>query len=261
MGTMFMNSKRTIFLLASGFSLLALSGCGGDDSDDNGAETTEVGEADISVIVDKFYHTSTTVSVGEEFITITSTNLPDNKSMYWPTSNSLYEAYDEPDNADFKKNPNEIESQNIVYKVPRFPVKASSAQATGFGPMGVAVNGVTFFNDQAAPGDDILDELNTFDQYEAHPENSGTYHYHLEPTWLTQELGDEEFLGVLLDGFPVYGPKENGKVVTNDDLDDFHGHTHATADFPDGIYHYHITAEQPWINGGDYYGTVGTVTQ
>lgn len=258
---MLTKTKFAFAFSVAAIGLLVLGGCGSDDTDDNETETTEKGEADISVIADKFYHSSTTFSVGEEFITITSTNLPDNKSMYWPTANALYEAYDEPNNPDFKKNPNNIESQNIVYKVPRYPVKASSAQATGFGPMGVSVNGVTFFNDQAAPGDDILDELNTFDQYEAHPQNSGMYHYHLEPTWLTQELGKDQFLGVLLDGFPVYGPMENGVEVTNDDLDEFHGHTHATSDFPDGIYHYHITADQPWINGGDYYGTVGTVTQ
>ena len=37
------------------------------------------------------------------------------------------------------------------------------------GPMGIAVNSVAIFNQMAAPGDDILEELNTFDQYEGHP--------------------------------------------------------------------------------------------
>jgi hypothetical protein len=65
----------------------------------------------------------------------------------------------------------------------------------------------------------------------------------------------------LLDGFPVYGPMENGAAVNNADLDVYHGHSHATAEYPDGIYHYHITSTDPYINGDGFYGTAGTVTQ
>ena len=54
---------------------------------------------------------------------------------------------------------------------------------------------------------------------------------------------------------------EDGNLVTNDDLDAYHGHSHATANYPDGIYHYHITSEDPYINGDGFYGTSGTVTQ
>jgi hypothetical protein len=68
-------------------------------------------------------------------------------------------------------------------------------------------------------------------------------------------------MGFLLDGFPVYGPEENGERVTNSDLDEYHGHNHKTADYPDGIYHYHITDADPYINGSGYFGTPGTVTQ
>ena len=37
--------------------------------------------------------------------------------------------------------------------------------------------------------------------------------------------------------------------------------TGVTAHFPEGIYHYHITADLPWINGGEFYGVAGKVTQ
>ena len=57
-----------------------------------------------------------------------------------------------------------------------------------------------------------------------------------------------------------YGPVEDGTKITNDDLDEYHGHTSATAEFPSGIYHYHITDDLPWINGGEFYGTAGTKT-
>ena len=54
-------------------------------------------------------------------------------------------------------------------------------------------------------------------------------------------------------------------------LDSYNGHVSATEDFPnDKIYHYHaigvssnipavVTLAAPYINGGKYYGTKGTV--
>jgi hypothetical protein len=69
-------------------------------------------------------------------------------------------------------------------------------------------------------------------------------------------------MGFLLDGFPVYGPQEeNGTTVTSNMLDAYHGHIHATIDFPNGIYHYHFTSDSPYMNGNGYYGTPGTVSQ
>ncbi|MGL1887907.1 MAG: YHYH protein [Reichenbachiella sp.] len=228
---------------------------------DNDEEDVVEGSNDISVLASQFYHTdAVTVTYDDEWVTITSKDLPDHKSMYYDESNDLYEAYDEPDNADFKKNQNTIGEQNIVFKLPRYPEEATNKESPGGGPMGVAINSVVFFNQEAAGDDDIFEELNTFDQYEGHPANT-TYHYHIEPVWLTEFKGNEAFVGFLLDGFPVYSTHEDGVEITNDDLDDYHGHFSVTADFPDGIYHYHITVEYPWINGDGYYGTPGTKTQ
>ncbi|NJM93526.1 MAG: YHYH protein [Cytophagales bacterium] len=245
-------------------SLALLLACGEDDKNalteeqkngkgDNQEQDT-TSSIDISVLTAKFYHSNAlSVKIEDEFVVITSKNLPDHKSMYYPKGNSLYENYSEPSNPDFKKNPNSILEQEFAYRIPRFPKeKASNKESTPFGPMGVAINSVAFFNQNAAPGDDILEELNTFDQYEGHPANAGDYHYHLEHVWLTASKGEDAFVGLLLDGFPVYGPKENGKTITNSDLDDYHGHTGPTADFPNGIYHYHITDELPWINGDGF---------
>ena len=227
--------------------------------DDGTCEYLEKGTNDLSVLESLYYSSATTFTVGDDYITITSTGEPDHKSMYYPSAHALYEDYDEPTNVDFKKNPNEIGEQDLVFTIPRYPVSASTKSSTDMGAFGIAINGVVFFNQEAAPGDDILDELNTFDQYEGHP--AGTlYHYHIEPIYLTSEKGNEAFLGILLDGFPIYGTHENGVEVTNDDLDDYHGHTTATAEFPDGIYHYHITTEFPWINGGQFYGAAGSYT-
>ena len=78
-------------------------------------------------------------------------------------------------------------------------------------------------------------------------------------------------MGFLKDGFPVYGPYENGVKITAADLDVYHGHTSTTEDYPNTkIYHYHVVSSNsslpdslekaaPYINGGSYYGTPGTV--
>jgi hypothetical protein len=266
-----MKMKNYVKLLSAPllFCLLATAiGCTDDNnmtSDEEEKEeendtTMVVADNDMNVLISKFYSDDLSVIVGDDIITITTAGLPDHVSMYYGTSNSLYEAYDEPDNADFKKNPGSIGEQNIVFKLPRFPEKAITHQSPGGGPMGVSINSVVFFNQQAGPGDDIFEEVNTFDQYEGHPAGD-LYHYHIEPVWLTSLKGSDAFLGFLLDGFPVYGPMENGAEITNDDLDIYHGHTSVTADFADGIYHYHVTTEYPWINGDAYYGTPSTKTQ
>ena len=84
---------------------------------------------------------------------------------------------------------------------------------------------------------------------------------HISPFFVgLNKVGSNSLLGFLLDGFPVYGPEENDTKITNDDLDEFHGHSHSTEEYPDGIYHYHITDQDPYINGSGYYGSPGTVT-
>jgi hypothetical protein len=66
---------------------------------------------------------------------------------------------------------------------------------------------------------------------------------------------------VLLDGYPVYGPVENGRELTSAYLDAAHGHSTATKEFPAGIYHYHTTGDAPYINGSGFTGVPGTVSR
>ena len=120
---------------------------------------------------------------------------------------------------------------------------------------------MVFYNQYAGPNNQPLtNEINSFDQWLGHPTGQSAYHYHIEPLYLTKQYGEDSFLGLLADGFPVYGPVEDGEKVTNNDLDSYHGHSHVTKDFPDGIYHYHITSEAPYINGNGFYGTPGNIT-
>lgn len=220
---------------------------------------------DISTLVSKFYSSDVTLSVQMNSVTATTKDLPDHKSHYYHMSNPLYEEHTTQNDPAFDPNPGTIGEQNIVFTLPRFPEEASNKQGPGLGAMGVAINSVVFYNQEAGPGDDIFEEIATFDQWEGHPAMD-EYHYHIETPWLTDgsnpnKVDASAFMGFLQDGFPVYGPMENGAAVTNDILDDYHGHIGPTADFPNGIYHYHITDEFPWINGDAFYGTPGTQTE
>ena len=230
-----------------------------NNNNNNSSSTTY----DITPILNLFDGSSAvSYAVNGNTVTFTTNNLPDHTSPYWPTNNALYEPYNGT-NSNFNQNPNTISTQNITFTITLNPSEASVKQATSLGPIGIARNGVVFYNQYAGPNNQPLtNEINSFDQWLGHPQNTGQYHYHIEPTYLTNQFGNDVFLGLLADGFPVYGPEENGIQVTNSDLDQYHGHTHATADFPDGIYHYHITPnEDPYINGNGYFGAPGTITQ
>lgn len=228
-----------------------------DDSDKNDENNTDV---DLSVY--RKIYAATDIYVEGDFVVIEVDGLPDHGSPYYQDT-QWSDQYEEYNNSDFHLNPNRISSVDRVVKIPLNPTKATTNEATALGTMGIAINGVAFFNQYAGPNNQPLtNEIFSFDQYNGHPQQQGVYHYHLEPNYLTSQdsIGTDGLLGFLLDGFPVYGPTENGETITNDDLDDFHGHIGETADYPEGIYHYHITAEDPYINGNGYYGTPGTAT-
>ena len=208
----------------------------------------------------KKFNASVQIYTEGNFVVIKTNGVPDHKSPYFQTTDSRYEAYNGTNPA-FVLNPNRILDQNITYKIPVSPTEASTKQATGLGAMGVSINGVPIFNQYAGPSQPLTNEINSFDQYNGHPQMSGMYHYHVEPKYITNAKGKNSLIGVLLDGFPVYGPVENGVTLLSSNLDAYHGHTGVTADFPGGIYHYHITADAPYINGNGYWGTPGTVTQ
>ncbi len=201
-----------------------------------------------------------TVAVDGNFLTVTTTTVPDHKSPYFAGTDSRFENYNGTNTA-FKKAPNTITEGKTTLRIPTNPTKATSAQATPMGPFGVSLNGVPFFNQYAAGGSPLTGEINGFDQYGGHPQQQGQYHYHVEPLYITAKKGKGALLGFLLDGFPVYGPLENSKTIKSSDLDAYHGHSHATTEYPNGIYHYHITADDPYINGSGFYGTPGTLTK
>ncbi|MBK0382336.1 YHYH protein [Pedobacter sp. SD-b] len=244
------------------FALIAIFLIGFSCKKDASANTSGTSNVTVPAVYSKIYGATSITSDGT-YIYIKTNGLPDHKSVYYSTSSSLYESYSGSTfgGNTFKKNPNTISSQNYTFKIPLNPKVASNHAATPLGPIGVSLNGVPFFNQYAGPNQPLTSEVVSFDKYYGHPQQSGQYHYHVEPLYLTTvKATKSSLLGFLLDGFPVYGPEENGKTVANSDLDAYHGHFSVTADYPNGIYHYHITDADPYINGSGFYGTAGTVS-
>jgi hypothetical protein len=240
--------------------LLFLTSCGSSDPDPIMIDEVTEGN-DVPEIYQKIYSASD-MYLEDGFVVIQVNGVPDHNSPYFDASDDRNVAYSGT-NENFNLNPNRIDlNANYTYKIPLNPTAASNPRPTQLGSIGVALNGVSFYNQYAGPNNQPLtDEIDSFDQYNGHPQRVGEYHYHVEPTYLTQSQGNNVLLGFLLDGFPVYGPFENGERVVNSILDEYHGHEHVTADYPEGIYHYHITDADPYINGSGYYGTAGTVTR
>ena len=250
------NLKMNVLVIL--LSALNLTSC--SKSDDSTTSTS----IEVPAVYKKIYG-ATSISNDGTYIYFKTKDLPDHKSVYYPTNNALYEAFSGTTfgGNTFSKNPNTIIEQSATIKIPLNPQVNPAHAATPLGPIGIALDGVPFFNQYNVGNSPLTNEINGFDQYWAHPQDQGVYHYHVEPLYLTTVKSTKSgLMGFLLDGFPVYGPQEeDGTVVTNAILDVYHGHTHATVDYPNGIYHYHFTTEAPYLNGNGFYGTPGTITQ
>jgi hypothetical protein len=273
--------KRTLFFsIVVAFALYACSSSSTDVTPSAGADGTTTN--DFKKLYDKMNNLTSIDYSGTTNTIIKTNNIPDHKSPFFGVGNAKYEAYNG-DNPSFSTKINLMGtiseptplSRATTFTIPRYPVVSSTHSSTTGGAIGIARNGVEFFNQYNGVGA-LLDalEINNADQYLGHPTptNAGAqYHYHYEPKFLTKTYGNSAFMGFLLDGFPVYGPVENGKKITTTDLDAYNGHVSATEDYPsDKIYHYHVISATssiqtellkaaPWINGGKYYGTKGTV--
>jgi hypothetical protein len=241
---------RNLIMLASLFA--ACNGSNATGADNTPTQTT---------IPDfyKAFSNAGTVTVDGNYIVIASTGVPDHKSPYFGAGNAKYESYNG-SNPNFRINPNTISTQHLTFRIPLTPTALGNPSPTPLGPIGVAINGVPIFNQYAANNQPLTNEIDSFDQYNGHPQMTGMYHYHVEPLWITR-TSRSVLVGVLLDGYPVYGPMENGQLVVSSSLDAAHGHVGATAEFPNGIYHYHTTFDAPYINGSGFHGSPGTVSQ
>lgn len=141
--------------------------------------------------------------------------------------------------------------------IPLNPVWSETPTDTPLGTIGVMVSGAVLFNDYegdqvtvALDDNFVVDGAPFVDACNGHPVGfGGSYHYHGVPYCITDAVDTagqhSTIIGLLLDGFPIYGPNDvDGARVTNADLDECGGHVGPTPEFPDGIYHYHLTDDE-----------------
>ncbi len=251
---------RTNFRVWSILRLIAVTGCSAASASPTAATTTittptqdtTVATASLPAGYEKFTG-GTSVRVDGDFIVVSTTDVPNHSSPYFGVGNAGYEA----PQAGMAVNPNRIAAQSYVFRIPRSPAAAAAGSDTPLDAIGVALNGVVFFNQYAAGRVPLTTEIISFDRYNGHPAQRNNYHYHIEPVFLTQ-ASKSALIGFMLDGFPIYGPQETTGVAPTA-LDACNGHSHATVEYPGGIYHYHVVSAPPYL-AGCFKGTPGTVT-
>ncbi|WP_020538052.1 YHYH protein [Lewinella cohaerens] len=214
---------------------------------------------------DDFNPEAVTFSFDGNEVTIESNGLPNHTSPYWEDTHPLHIEQVVGDHL----TPGRINSGSFTVTLPLDPQLATSSSATGLGAIGISVTGAPIFNDEEGPNRP-LDEATAlgFDYAGGHNGPSG-YHYHIESSDVPENtilsFDDEQLVGIMADGFLIYGRKCNAIGDHPADLDESGGHTSSTQ-HSDGeeFYHYHIINEF-YINsyillfGGDLQGTPNTI--
>jgi hypothetical protein len=205
---------------------------------------------------DRFVPDNLVISFTKTHMIIHSKNLPNHPTAVFPDVERSVDG-----------NPNYIQECAHVWRLPLEPkenpdhisISANNAnRALPMGPIGVAINGVVFFN----PYDHLQGEeaLWRLDRCCGHPNPLYEYHYHKYPVcakspWTDDGQDHSPLIGFAFDGFPVYGPYEKAGELAKDSkgnpLNAFNLHR----DDERG-WHYHVTPGRfPHIIGG-YWGEV-----
>lgn len=263
--------KSSLLLLILGLAVMAtLSACGGssntDDPEITDTPTTETPTTGCtspvtelsSAFLEFVAAPNVTVVLSADGCTIAleSAGKPDHTSSYWDAGNASG-LYVEPEDATLfnsQRSPGDIEdyTNDFDLSVSVAPLKATTSSATPLGAIGIALSGGPIFNDSEGNGDVSIGVIQGLDRNGAHT-GPQTYHYHLEPKAISND--DDKLIGIIADGFFIFGRKcySTGDYPT--DLDASNGHTSVTlytgSSAEDAEYHYHVSNER--YLGGDYY--------
>ena len=176
---------------------------------------------------------------------IVGNSLPDHPTGEFPIG-------PERDVYQYATNPNSITARQLRVEVPAMPTQSNAPSCLRLGEIGVLLTGGLLFNPLDAIGLDAVAH-ETRDACGGHPQGAGKYHYHgLTPCLEDQGEGHSSLVGYAFDGFGIYGYRgEDGRAITNADLDECHGHTHEVIwdDQATDLYHYHATWEYPYAVG------------
>lgn len=272
-------TKPFLFLL--GLAVL-VSSCSDDEDEGTTTSTTTTGNSELHSAFAEFDGDNTSIYLDGSEVVIESNGLPNHTSPYWsnttarsavdpmggtistPAASANHPLFVEPTVTSYADMaPGNIDDFNGSYtlRVSNSPAMASSSSSTGLGAIGIAVSGSMIYNDEEGPNVPLDNAVGSLDYTAAHT-GPQSYHYHLEPKAWSED--DDKLIGIISDGFFLYGRKCNSTGDYPTDLDASGGHTSSTQHNSDGEYHYHIKNEL-YLNTyyilfpGDYQGTPNVV--
>jgi hypothetical protein len=202
---------------------------------------------------DRFQPDNVTIRFGGPAMIVRAHNLPNHPTAKFPSP---------PGSGD--RNPSYIQEHDYTYAIPLDPRPDAGARAMDRnnanralpgGAIGIAVNGVVFYNPFDAGMTDATDLM---DRCCGHPSPDNRYHYHKYPVCVKSPFSDEgqehsPVIGWAFDGFAIYGPYEARGVMAKDAKDNPLNAFNVHRDLERG-WHYHVTPGQfPYIIGG-YWG-------
>ena len=250
------------------FSFLLLLGlivfsCSKDDVE----ETTGVTEpptttsTELHAAFAEFNPDSYSIMLDGDEVVLETNGMPNHTSPYWSETHPLYVAPTVTTAEQMA--PGNIDEFNGSYtlRVPINPQKASSTSSTGLGSIGLAISGATIYNDEEGPNVPLDNAVGSLDYTAAHT-GPQSYHYHLEPKAWSDD--DTNLIGIISDGFFLYGRKCTSTGTYPTDLDSSGGHSSTTQHTADAEYHYHIQNEL-YLNAyyilfpDDYQGTPNSI--
>lgn len=187
-------------------------------------------------------------------VIMATTDIPNHKrDAYYAVPNAQVVVPDST-SAHIIKDP--TKAQSLSFTIPTKPTYASKVTNTPLGSIGVMISGAVLFNPYEGDGKTVAMSNNFsltntdgsmvwfVDHCSGHPTPMvGMYHYHAGSTCVIDQVdtktGPSHLIGIALDGFPIYGPRDiKGRTVPVASLDRCNGITSPTPEFPKGIYHY-----------------------
>jgi len=232
-----------------------LSSC---EKDSDGAEEEVISEGTLHLAFSEFDEENTDIYLEGNQVVIETNGLPNHTTVYWGEGHPLYVEATVATGLTPSRIPNYDASATL--RVSTDPDLASTTTATRLGAIGIAVSGAAIFNDSEGNGP-LSSALGSLDYAGAHIGPS-EYHYHLEPIPFSND--DDNLVGIMADGFFIYGRKCNSTDTYPTDLDASGGHTSTTQHTDEAEYHYHIineiyTGSSILLFGGDYQGTPASI--
>jgi hypothetical protein len=163
----------------------------------------------------------------------------------------------------------------VTYLIPTTPeFRTEAYYISTVGSIGVGINGIPIKGNppsvttaEAGIGGTGSGNIPALDHCGGHADPAGYYHWHFIPQSINTVYNSEDydftdqygiscsnsyieyedptaFAGLAKDGFPIYAAFDDVNSVSTDpsdsaEVDECNGHTHATPEFEDGVYHYH----------------------